>query len=787
MTSGWVFDIYPLNNKMIIWIKQENGNTVRLEDKGWSHSIYVVPDSYTDLLKSIQKDESIRSIIKECQFTSSCYERIIDATKSSVLKLTLLDPTKALTLARKIETLESSKFGKYRIYNVDLLPTQSYLYEHNIFPLALCKVDNHFSKLRWLNKDSVWSADYKIPDFKTISLTLNLRKEAKIPRYTDKIDSISIRQIGEEEQKEEELCEIQSESEVQVLQELIKTIKKIDPDFVFTEDGDSFTFPCLIYRSEKNNIDLVLGREPTIPLKKPVKQGTSYFSYGRTYFKPAAINLLGRIHIDKDNSFIYNDSGLQGLYEVARACRMPLHTAARASIGKCLSSLQFYYATQKGILIPWKPVIAEHFKTLGDLLIADRGGFIFEPEIGVHEQVAEFDFVSLYPNIMLKKNLSAETVNCDCCCHPRSKLRVPELNYNICQKRIGIIPTSLKIVLEKRAIYKHLLKSEDIDPKLRRIIYDLRQTSLKWILVTSFGYLGFNNAKFGRIDAHIAVCAFDRQTLLHAAKIAERCGYRVLHGIVDSIWIKKKKNEAEDDDKTVEDIQNYLKLKESIEQQTGFKISFEGTYKWLAFIHSKANDILPVPNRYFGVFEDGNLKIRGTEARRHDTPPLFSRCQNEILEVMAAGGNTVNEVKALMASVNDIFQKYAAVLKERRMPIEELIFTKRLSKNSGEYQNRDTMENSVLHFLESEGKYLKAGEILKYVITNYYSRQKRSQDNNRAIPIELIDNNNNNNMYDIRRYTELLAKTCNSVTEPFDHTPREEQNYTTIRLLIIDK
>jgi DNA polymerase-2 len=231
----------------------------------------------------------------------------------------------------------------------------------------------------------------------------------------------------------------------------------------------------LIYRSEKNNIDLVLGREPTIPLKKPVTQGTSYFSYGRTYFKPTAINLLGRIHIDKDNSFIYNDSRLQGLYEVARVCRIPLHTAARASIGKCLSSLQFYYAIQNRILIPWKPVIAEHFKTLGDLLMADRGGFIFEPEIGVHEQVAEFDFVSLYPNIMLKKNLSAETVNCDCC--QDSKLRVPELNYNICQKRIGIIPTSLKIVLEKRAIYKHLLKSKDTDSNLRSIIYDLRQTS----------------------------------------------------------------------------------------------------------------------------------------------------------------------------------------------------------------------------------------------------------------------------------------------------------------------
>ena len=52
-------------------------------------------------------------------------------------------------------------------------------------------------------------------------------------------------------------------------------------------------------------------------------------------------------------------------------------------------------------------MIAEHFKTLQGLSIADRGGLIYEPEVGVHEQVAEFDFESLYPNIMRKYNLSA--------------------------------------------------------------------------------------------------------------------------------------------------------------------------------------------------------------------------------------------------------------------------------------------------------------------------------------------------------------------------------------------
>jgi DNA polymerase elongation subunit (family B) len=70
-------------------------------------------------------------------------------------------------------------------------------------------------------------------------------------------------------------------------------------------------------------------------------------------------------------------------------------------------------------------------------------------------------------------------------------------------------------------------------------------------------------------------------------------------------------------------LDNYLELKESIERETGFALSFEGIHKWIAFVQSKHNDVLPVPNRYFGVYEDGTLKIRGIEARRHDTPIFF--------------------------------------------------------------------------------------------------------------------------------------------------------------------
>ena len=55
-----------------------------------------------------------------------------------------------------------------------------------------------------------------------------------------------------------------------------------------------------------------------------------------------------------------------------------------------------------------------------------------------------------------------------------------------------------------------------------------------------FGYLSYRNAKFGKIDCHIAVCALARETLVGAMQTAETDNYHVIHGIVDSLWLFKK-------------------------------------------------------------------------------------------------------------------------------------------------------------------------------------------------------------------------------------------------------
>jgi DNA polymerase elongation subunit (family B) len=60
----------------------------------------------------------------------------------------------------------------------------------------------------------------------------------------------------------------------------------------------------------------------------------------------------------------------------------------------------------------------------------------------------------MYPAIMANNNISAETVLCKCC--PDSPIRIPELNYNICTKRRGVVAKTVRLALDKRLYYERM-------------------------------------------------------------------------------------------------------------------------------------------------------------------------------------------------------------------------------------------------------------------------------------------------------------------------------------------
>jgi DNA polymerase I len=706
--KGWIFDAYPSGEgEIAVWVISEAGQRLRLTDR-FQPKIYVssTQESVDSLIGRLYNNPDVA----KWNFTYK-YAQPTDSEKTKVLELALRDCRKTATLTNNI--LRLGDYMRYQVSNCDLKGDRAYFFSHDIFPLAFLEVKAEKTGLQYTLLDSVASTDYTIPPLRVLKLDVEIAKTNKIADFKDPIGTIHVNQ----DQKE---IQIDSGDEAEKLIQLVKIVKDLDPDILVTFGGDSHLFPYLTERATINNVidTFTLSRDGT-PFSSKTPSGKTFFSYGRTFYRAGPIRLYGRIHIDQSNTFILSEAGLDGLIEIARTCRVPLHTAARNSIGSSMSSLQFYQAIKDDVLIPRNKSIPETFKSAFELLVGDRGGFVYEPRVGAHDFVGEVDFSSMYPSIMANNNISAETVLCKCC--PDSPIRIPELNYHICTKRTGIVPKTLRFVVDKRLYYKKM-KKEASDPHLREV-YDNRQIALKWILVTCFGYLGYKNAKFGTVDGHIGVCAFGREALLKASHTAEEYGFEVVHGIVDSLWLKKPGG-------CLEDYENICKV---ITEQSGIPISFEGRYKWIVFLPSKTHPRVGVLNRYYGVMEVGKIKIRGLEIRRRDTPNFIFSAQTEMINTLATANNTA-ELHTKIPSALDIVRRYRQKLLNDEVPIEDLIVTKRMSKKPEKYHQHVSQVIAAEQLIK-EGAEVHAGNSVKFLFT--HSKDKRHE--RRVKAAELIE------------------------------------------------
>lgn len=722
--KGWLFDHYPFKEGMVLWILTREGTIHRLLHQ-WSPSFYVhgkgeVLEKVSSFVERLPIPSKIRITEKQEFFTNRYLE---------VLEITPLSP---LDLPRIFRNLIST-FRDLAFFNTDISPIQLYCFEKGLFPMGLCSVEWEDDWIRSIcPEESALAIDYEIPPMKSIFLRLEGCNWN--PSHGKR---------GRLEVTIEEEAHILEGTDRAIIKRLADILRNYDPDIIFTQWGDTVILPELEKLSLRSGIPLPLNREKGSHMEK--RSSRSYFSYGRIIYAPGSVILKGRWHIDVENSFIFSESGLCGLIELARLSRIPVQRLARQSPGTAISSMQLLAAYRRGYLIPWRKTKPENFKTASTLLLTDKGGLTYIPPVGFFENVAELDFSSMYPAIMFKYNISPETVNCTCCEHNR----IPEIGYHVCTVRKGIVPEVLSDVIKKREIYK---KKRDRAEGKEKEVYESKQGALKWILVTCFGYLGYKNARFGRIEAHETVTAISREILLKAKEIAEERGFHLLHAIVDSMWLKKDGAERDD----------YINLCREISEKTGLTIALEGIYRWICFLPSRTNPSVSVHNRFYGVFTDGKLKIRGIEMRRHDTPPLIAACQREIMEIMKRAC-TVEELKKLIPQITEIVKSYLIYLREGRAKPEELVIRKRLSLDPENYKVSN-LNAIVSRKLISGGVRLHPGEEIEYIITKSDSKMKEE----RAQPFGFF---NEPFTYDTQKYSEMLEKSVENLLGPLISSP----------------
>jgi DNA polymerase-2 len=767
---------------MTLWLIPPDGNQkrYRLVDPSFQPCFYV--HGPEPRLRRLGQVLAARARVA-CVLTRR--EDIWEGRELLVLRIAVHYPTQFAALARFVHRYDAG----LQLYNSDLMLAPRYCWEKGVFPLAKVDVEVNdcvgsappsglgtqdsglavapaFSsalvgegsalprerkalpypnpepripnpEIRAIEcRDDEWAIDYKLPPFRVMQI--RLEGLAQVDPQHGRRGALEVEIDGE--------WRVLDDADEPVAVGFERLLRTHDPDLIVSEWGDSTLFPGLLGQARRRGLELSLNRDPTRGAAER-SHARSYMSYGRILFKGSATTLFGRLHVDTQNSFVADQCDLAGLWELVRVTKLPVQYSARTTPGTGISYMQMELAYRDGVLIPEQKAEPESPKHPDQLLLADRGGLVFPPRLGFFANVGELDFISEFPSIMARFNVSPETVNCRCCpeappldklgpsagsgsrAEPREAVsgverRVPELGYRVCQRRRGITSRVVERLIEKRQAYKSRMGASGFglrdsgfgkeklvvsNPEFRipnSANYKLRRAALKWLLVCCFGYTGYKNARFGKIEAHEAINALAREKLLVAKETAERAGFRVLHALVDSLYVQREEATRED----------YVGLAREIEQRTGLPMALEAVYRYVVFLPSKQSPEVPVPNRFFCVSEDGELKIRGLECRRHDTPPLVARMQREALAILAEAHDFESYCRKL-EEAREVLARYLARVEEGSVGIEELVISRRLTRPANGYKHASATAIAARQ-LDRAGVALRPGETIEYIVTD---------------------------------------------------------------------
>jgi DNA polymerase II len=725
--TGWLLDLYedPLGG-LALWFLGDDGKRRRLRQR-FPVTFYVSGDA--GRLRTLESWLQRQAVALRCE---GCLRQDVFAGKRiPVLAVEVQRMNELSGLFREA----SWAFPDLTFADADLPVSLRYAATTGVYPLGRCKVtlDRADFVQSILPLDDPWQLDPREPPLRVLSLEPDCNPSHATPRWL---------QLSYGEQS----CQLSLHPPRALLANLRAVLESYDPDLLLTSWGDTWLLPYLLTLSQECHFPLPLNRDPDAVIAR--RDERWYFSYGQIVYRGEQVHLFGRWHVDRKNAMLWSDYQLDGVLEMARVTGLPLQTSARVSPGTGISAIQMQAALRQGILVPWQKQQVERPRPAYDLFAADQGGMVYRPIPGVHRDIAGIDFISMYPAIMVYCNISPETIDH----RGEGAETVPGLSLIIDRdpQRVGLVPLALKPLLEKRVNLKYCQASLPAWDE-RREKYKRRSSALKWLLVTCFGYLGYKNARFGRIEAHQAVTAYGREALLQAKETAENMGFEVLQMYVDGLWVKAagKTSPADYDDLLVE-----------VRTASGLPIALDGIYRWVVFLSSRVDPTRPVANRYFGIFQNGEIKMRGVAARRRDTPAFIARVQSELVEILGRGAEPEDALPEAIAWLRRALRSLARTAQKGRapdqIPLADLLVSQRISREIEDYRSLSPAARAAAQLKEA-GKLVKPGQRVRFLYMighpGVHAWDLPMQPNTAAL--------------DTARYRTLLLRAAAEVLEPF--------------------
>jgi len=722
----WFLDInYQVVGRephIMIWGISENNERILIIDKKFRPYFYVLPRENIDVNKLIARIKmlsSARSPITSVEIVEKKYF----GKPVKVLKVKTVIPDQVPKYREEIRKMPEVK----EVLEADIRFSMRYLIDHQLQPSAWHEAEAEELPLKRpnLRVDKVYELKGSIkpiglvkePSLRKIAFDIECYNPHGAP--SPERDPVIIISVYNDKGELVQFAATDKNDKT-VLMKFVKYVQEYDPDIIMGYNNNRFDWPYLISRGKKVGVKIAISRFSSEPnpsvyghisvmgranvdlydfaeeitevkvktlenvadylgvMPKDKRTLINWWEMPKYWDEPERRKIFLKYAADDVvSTYGLGEKFLPFAIQLSSITGLPLDQVGAASVGFRVEWFLMREAYKANELIPSK--VERPYEPY-------KGAIVLEPKKGVHENIAVLDFSAMYPNIMIKYNISPDTyvppteeIN------PEEVWVAPEMGHRFRKEPPGFFKKVLEMLLSLRRKVREEMKKYPTDSVEYRILNE-RQKALKILANAMYGYQGWVGARWYCKQAAEAITAWGRQTIRKAINIAKELGLEIIYGDTDSIFVKYDKEKVE-------------KLIERIKNELGFEIKIDKIYKRVFFTEAK--------KRYVGLLPDGRIDIVGFEAIRGDWSELAKEVQEAVMEIILKEGSTDKAVEYVRKIIGD--------LREKKIPISKLVIWKTISKRLDEYAVEAPHVAAARKIIERGGK-VTVGSKIGYVI-----------------------------------------------------------------------
>ncbi len=273
--------------------------------------------------------------------------------------------------------------------------------------------------------------------------------------------------------------------------------------------------------------------------------------------------------------------------------------------------------------------------------------------------------------------------------------------------------------------------------KSKQYVYDLT-TINGWFISTnsivvhnSYGVIGSDVFPLYTPPVADSTTAIGRYAITKVIEKAKSLGVQVLYGDTDSVFLKNPSKEQVNT------------LIEWSSKELGIDLDVDKVYRYVALSDRKKN--------YLGVYENGEVDIKGLTGKKKHVPIFLQRAFNEMIQVLS-NVHSEQEFNEAKNKIREIATTLYRKIEKREIPLEELAFKVQMSKPIESYTKTTPQHIKAAKLLEDRGKEVKPGGIIAFV---------KTRDERGVKPLSLASIND----IDTEKYKEAIESTFDQVLD----------------------